>query len=82
MTATINAGGYYDISVSKAHIAETDTNGEYLTATYATKTDLASASNALSNEYKDSIKNLSEKIDKKIYIEDKISSKISGYSDL
>lgn len=33
-------------------------------------------------EYDGLIDNLSDKIDKKIYIEDKISSEISGYSDL
>lgn len=36
----------------------------------------------LSNDYSSLIDNLSEKIEKKIYIEDKISSTISGYSDL
>ena len=33
-------------------------------------------------EYGELINSLSDKIDKKIYIEDKISSEISGYSDL
>ena len=33
-------------------------------------------------EYSGLIDSLSDKIDKKIYIEDKISSEISGYSDL
>lgn len=81
MSATKNADGYYNIDVNKAYKAVTDTDGNWLTATYATKTELTNISSYLSNDYTDLIKNLSEKIDNKIYIEDKISS-TSCYSDL
>lgn len=81
LSATKNADGYYNIDVNKAYKAVTDTDGNWLTATYATKTELTNASSNLSNDYTDLIKNLSDKIDKKIYIEDKISS-TSCYSDL
>ena len=81
LSATKNADGYYNIDVNKAYKAVTDIDGNWLTATYATKTELTNVSNDLSNNYTDLIKNLSDKIDKKIYIEDKISS-TSCYSDL
>ena len=48
----------------------------------ATKGYVDKANEDLSTDYTGLIGSLSDKIDKKIYIEDKISSEISGYSDL
>ena len=44
--------------------------------------NLTATSHVLSTDYNSLINSLSGKIDKKIYFEDKISSEISGYSDL
>ena len=48
----------------------------------ATKGYVDKTKEDLSTDYTGLIGSLSNKIDKKIYIEDKISSEISGYSDL
>ena len=48
----------------------------------ATKGYVDKTKEDLSTDYTSLIDRLSDTIDKKIYIEDKISSEISGYSDL
>ena len=53
-----------------------------LSSDAATKGYVDKAKEDLSTDYTGLIGSLSDKIDKKIYIEDKISSEISGYSDL
>ena len=53
-----------------------------LSSDAATKGYVDKTKEDLSTDYTGLIGSLSDKIDKKIYIEDKISSDISGYSDL